>query len=80
MAHHPGCAPDDEVSSYRRRPVIDGAFACPYRIGGAGRHPPPSPVHLCRLRRHTMPDVLFVLLTLAVFVVLAVVISGVEKL
>jgi hypothetical protein len=68
------------VSSYRRRPVIHGAFACPYLNGRAGRASPASPVHLCRLRRHTMPDLLFVLLTLAVFVVLAVVVSGVEKL
>jgi len=80
MAHHAGCAPHDRVSSYRRRPVIHGAFACPYLNGRAGRASPASPVHLCRLRRHTMPDLLFVLLTLAVFVVLAVVVSGVEKL
>lgn len=80
MAHRSLQATQDEVSSYRRHPVTDGVFACHYRSGRAGRLSPASPVHPCRLVRHSVPDLLFVLLIVVVFALLALVVRGVEKL
>jgi hypothetical protein len=68
------------VSSHRRRHVIDGAFACQYRSGRAGWLSPASPVYPCRLGRNPMPDLLFILLIVVAFALLALVVKGVEKL
>lgn len=70
----------DEVSSYRRHPVIDGALECQFRNGGAGRLVPASPFHPCRLGRYPMPDLLFILLIVVAFALLALVVRGVVKL
>lgn len=61
-------------------PVIDGVFACQYRRGRAGRLSPASPVHPWRLGRNPMPDLLFILLIVVVFALLALVVRAVEKL
>ncbi len=41
---------------------------------------PASPFHPCRLGRYPMPDLLFILLIVVAFALLALVVRGVEKL